>query len=407
MTGARGALTVAIVAGEASGDALGAALIRALKARWPTLDFFGIAGPKMAAEGARSLYPMDTLAVRGYVEVLKSLREILAIRRGLARTLLEFPPDLFIGIDAPDFNLKLEAKLKAAGIPTVHYVSPSVWAWRAERIHSIGRSVDRMLVMFPFEAALYEKAGIPVSYVGHPLADEMPLQPDRGEARAQLRLGPASVPVALLPGSRMSELEMHADLLIDTATELAARRPELRFFVPLATRETRDYFEARLYAKEALGLPLEMLFGHARLALHAAEAAIVASGTATLEAALARCPMVITYRLSALTYRMVMRQRIQPYVGLPNILAGEFIVPELLQADATPANLAQALGNWLDHRAARESVSERFAQLHASLACGHDERMVQALAPYLSKASHDDHASAIPETDRAHAALRR
>ena len=407
MTGARRAPSVAIVAGEASGDALGAALIRALMARWPTLEFFGIAGPKMTAEGARSLYPMDTLAVRGYVEVFKSLREILAIRRGLARTLLEFPPELFIGIDAPDFNLGLEAKLKAAGIPTVHYVSPSVWAWRSERIHSIGRSVDRMLVMFPFEEALYEKAGIPVSYVGHPLADEMPLQPDRGEARAQLRLGAASVPVALLPGSRMSELEMHADLLIDTATELAARRPELRFFVPLATRETRDYFEARLYAKEALGLPLEMLFGHARLALHAAEAAIVASGTATLEAALARCPMVITYRLNPLTYRMVMRRRIQPYVGLPNILAGEFIVPELLQADATPANLAQALGNWLDNKAAREAVSERFARLHASLACGHDERMVQALAPYLSKASPEDHDSAIPETDRAHAALRR
>ena len=397
---------IAIVAGEASGDLLGAALIRALKARWPDAGFHGIAGPKMQAEGARSLYPMETLAVRGYVEVLRSLREILAIRRGIARALLEDPPDLFIGIDAPDFNLGLEAKLKAAGIPTVHYVSPSVWAWRPERIHGIGRSVDRMLVMFPFEAPLYEKAGIPVSYVGHPLADAMPLAPDRDEARAQLRLGSATVPVALLPGSRMSELEMHADLLIDTATELARTRPELRFFVPLATRETREYFEARIYARQARELPLEMLFGHARLALHAAEAAVVASGTATLEAALARCPMVITYRLHPISYRMFMRRRILPYVGLPNILAGEFIVPELLQADATPANLAQALGNWLDSKPAREGVQDRFARLHASLACGHDERVVQALEPYLSRAT-NDHDAPLPEPDRRHAAVRR
>jgi lipid-A-disaccharide synthase len=289
----------------------------------------------------------------------------------------------------------------------VHYVSPSVWAWRSERIHAIGRSVDRMLVMFPFEEALYQQAGIPVSYVGHPLADAMPLEPDRTEARAQLRLGGTTVPVALLPGSRMSELAMHADLFIETALELARKRPELRFFVPLATRETRDHFESRLYAKEALGLNLEMLFGHARLALHAAEAAIVASGTATLEAALARCPMVITYRLHPLTYRMVMRKRIQPYVGLPNILAGEFIVPELLQADATPANLAQALGNWLDSKAAREGLRGRYARMHEGLACNHDERVVEALEPYLSRAASADHAAPLSETERRHAAVRR
>jgi lipid-A-disaccharide synthase len=192
---------VAVVAGEASGDLLGGALIRALRTRWPGLEFVGIAGPRMIAEGAHSLYPMEKLAVRGYVEVLKSLRELLAIRRGLARELLADPPDLFIGIDAPDFNLGLETKLKAAGVPTVHYVSPSIWAWRAERIPAIGRAVDRMLVMFPFEEAIYARAGIPVSYVGHPLADAMPLAPDRDEARAQLRLAPHAVAVALLPGS--------------------------------------------------------------------------------------------------------------------------------------------------------------------------------------------------------------
>ena len=377
---------IAIVAGEASGDMLGASLMRALKERWDGLEFYGIAGPKMQAEGARSLYPMEALSVRGYVEVLRSLRKILAIRRGLARELLDDPPDLFIGVDAPDFNLGLEAKLKARGIPTVHYVSPSVWAWRAERVAAIGRSVDRMLVMFPFEEPIYRKAGVAVDYVGHPLADAMPLRPDIDDSRTQLRLAGTSIPVAMLPGSRMSELELHADLFIDTAARLAKERPGMRFFVPLATRETRDYFEARLYAKEARELPIQVLFGHARLALHAAEAAIVASGTATLEAALARCPMVITYRLSPLTYRLVMRKALLPYFGLPNILAGEFIVPELLQDDATPANLAQALGNWLDNKAARDRLRERFAQLHESLACGHDERVARALAPYLAKA---------------------
>ena len=381
-------MRVAIVAGEASGDMLGAALIRALKERWPDIDFYGIAGPKMIAEGARTLYPMEKLAVRGYVEVLRHLREIFAIRLGLRKQILADRPDLFIGVDAPDFNLGLEARLKAAGIPTVHYVSPSIWAWRPERIHAIARAVDHMLVMFPFEEEIYRKAGIPVTFVGHPLADTMPLEPDRREARAQLRLG-GSPAVALLPGSRVNELELHADLVIETARELAEHRPELRFFVPLATRETREYFEGRLYALEARELPITILFGHARLALHAADVALVASGTATLEAALARCPMVITYRLNRLTWWLVKRKALLPYAGLPNILAGEFIVPELLQDDATPANLAQALGNWLDNKVAREHLRGRFASLHAALAKGHDERVVQALAPYLTKNAND------------------
>jgi lipid-A-disaccharide synthase len=392
------------VAGEASGDLLGAALIHALKARWPGLEFHGIAGPRMMAAGARSLFPMDKLAVRGYVEVLRSLREILQIRRGLARALLADPPDLFVGIDAPDFNLGLEARLKAAGIRTVHYVSPSIWAWRGERIHAIRRSVDRMLVMFPFEEKLYADAGIPVSYVGHPLADAMPMAPDRAEARAQLRMPAAATVVALLPGSRMSELELHSELVISTALELARRRPELRFCVPLATRETRDYFEQRLYARNAGELPLQILFGHARLALYAADAAVVASGTATLEAALARCPMVITYRLNPITYRMVRRKSLLPYYGLPNVLSGEFIVPELLQDDATPANLAQALGNLLDSPEARSRMAARFARLHEALAAGHDARVADALAPYLDPEM--EHAAPLPGTDRLHAALR-
>jgi lipid-A-disaccharide synthase len=398
-------MRIAIVAGEASGDLLGAALIAAVRERWPHAEFFGICGPKMMAEGARTLFPMEKLAVRGIVEVLKHVREILGIRSALLHELVQAPPDLFIGIDAPDFNLRLEAKLKARGIPTIHYVSPSVWAWRPERIHAIARAVNHMLVMFPFEEPIYRKANVPVTYVGHPLADAMPMQPSRNEARTQLRLAGAGVPIALLPGSRMSELEMHADLFIETVAELHKRRPELRFFVPLATRETREYFETRLYVKEARELPIQILFGHARLALHAAEAAIVASGTATLEAALARVPMVITYKLSPLTYWIVRRKALLPYAGLPNILAGEFLVPELLQDDATPANLAQALGNWLDHKAARERLRERFAQMHAELASGHSERIVEALTPYLERTTR--HGSPTPSPDgRQHAALR-
>jgi len=338
----------------------------------------------MMAEGAESLFPMEKLSVSGYVEVIRHLPELLSIRRQLAKRFIEDRPDVFIGVDAPDFNLALETKLRSKGIRTVHYISPSIWAWRAERIHKIKRAVDHMLAVFPFEEAIYEKAGIPVSYVGHPLADQMPLDPDRDGARSQLRLAKAGPAVAMLPGSRMKELVAHADLVIEAARILHKERPDLRFFIPLATRETRDYFEARLYALEANELPITILFGHARLALNAADVALVASGTATLEAALARCPMVITYRVPKLTYWLMMRKALLPYVGLPNILAGEFIVPELLQEDATPQNLAQALGNWLDNKDARAMLRERFAEMHHGLARGHDERVAQALQPFLA-----------------------
>jgi lipid-A-disaccharide synthase len=395
---------VAIVAGEASGDLLGAALVRAVRERFPGTEFYGIAGPKMIAEGARTLVPMERLSVRGYVEAMRSVPELLRIRSRLAAELAADRPDLFIGVDAPDFNLGLEARLKRAGIPTVHYVSPSIWAWRPGRLPSIGRAVDRVLTIFPFEAAIYEKAGIPVSYVGHPLADQFPLVPDRAQARAQLRLGDSATAVALLPGSRRGELEAHADLFIDTARRLADRRPGMRFFVPLTTRETRDYFESRLYAREAQELDLTILFGHARLAMQAADCALVASGTATLEGALARCPMVITYKVPALTAWLMNRNPLLPYVGLPNILAGEFIVPELLQDHATPENLEQALGNWLDHKEARARLLARYAAIHAALRCGNDERVTQALAPWLSNGT--SHAPQAIHGDPALAAVR-
>lgn len=374
---------VVLVAGEASGDLLGASLIRAVKARHPDCRFEGICGPKMRAEGATTWEPMEKLSVRGYVEVVKSLPELLRIRRRVADRILAERPDLVVGIDAPDFNLVLEARAKRAGIPAIHYVSPSIWAWRAERLPAIGRAVDRVLTIFPFENAIYEKAGIPATYVGHPLADQIPLESGREEARAQLRV-PRSAPcIALLPGSRLGELEAHADLYIETAQRLAERHPGARFFVPLATRETRDYFESRLYAREAQSLELTILFGHARLALTAADVGLVASGTATLEAALARCPMVITYRVPGLTYRLMMRKALLPYVGLPNILAGEFIVPELLQEHATAENLAQALANWLEHKGARARLEARYREIHERLRQGNDERVADALEPYL------------------------
>lgn len=376
---------VAIVAGEASGDQLGASLIRAVRTRVPDARFSGIAGPKMIAEGAETWVPMEKLSVRGYVEVLKSLPELLRIRREVTDRILAERPDLVIGVDAPDFTLAVESKAKRAGIPAVHYVSPSIWAWRAGRIHAIGRAVDRVLTVFPFEKPLYDKAGIAATYVGHPFADQVPLVPDRAEARAQLRVGPGVPLVALLPGSRQSELLAHADLFIETARRLADKRPGIRFVVPLATRETRDHFETRLYALEAAGLELTILFGHARLALQAADCALVASGTATLEAALLRCPQVITYRVPAITYWLMMRKASGSFVGLPNILAGEAIVPELIQDKAKPERLEAALGKWLDDKDARDALALRYDAIHASLRQGNEARVAEALAPYLLK----------------------
>lgn len=378
---------VAIVAGEVSGDQLGASLVRAVRRQLPEVEFYGIAGPAMQAEGARTLFPMEKLSVRGYVEALKSLPELVGIRSRLGSRLVADRPDLFIGIDAPDFNLGLERRVKRAGIPTVHYVSPSIWAWRPGRIHAIGRSVDHVLTIFPFEDAIYRQAGIAATYVGHPLADQLPITPARDAARAQLKLPLTQTVIALLPGSRRSEVTAHADLYLETASRLAERFPEARFVVPLATRETRRLFEDRLYARGAESLNLTILFGHARLALQAADVALVASGTATLEAALARCPMVITYRVPGLTNYLMRRSAILPYAGLPNILAGEFIVPELFQEEATAGNLARALSNWLTNASARALLQARFEAIHRSLRRDNEASLARALEPFLRGAS--------------------
>ncbi|MEO8101025.1 MAG: lipid-A-disaccharide synthase [Betaproteobacteria bacterium] len=377
-------MKVGIVAGEASGDLLGSLLINALNVEFPGLEFVGIAGPRMQAAGATSWYSMEKLAVRGYVEVLKSFREILSIRRGLRDRMLSERPALFIGIDAPDFNLGLEKTLKRAGIPTVHYVSPSIWAWRGERIHKIKESVDHMLTVFPFEPAIYRDAGIPATFVGHPTADVIPQAPQRDNARVQLRIKPNELIISLLPGSRQSELDYHAELFIDTAKALHRDFPAARFLVPLTTRETREMFDQARWKLGAQDLPIQILFGHASLALAAADVALVASGTATLEAALLGCPHVIAYRLSPTTYRLMKKKAYLPYVGLPNILAGEWLVPELLQDDATAENLARALGNWLRHPDAAATLRERFAEIHARLAVNNGERVREALRPFLA-----------------------
>jgi lipid-A-disaccharide synthase len=358
---------IGMVAGEASGDLLAAHLIAALKARSPGLEFAGIGGPKMMAEGFESHFPMDRLSVRGYSEALRHYREIMRIRRKLVAGMLADRPDLFIGVDSSDFNLGLERKLKEAGVKAFHFVSPAVWAWRRWRVRRIARSVDRILVMYPFEPPIYEKAGVPVTYVGHPLADIIPFEPPKDEARAQLRLPSRKLIIALLPGSRRSELQYMAGAFVLAAHRFRQEVPDVHFVVPMVTRETREMFERAIHEHQRQDLPLTLLFGHSHDALAAADLALVASGTATLETALFKTPMVIAYRQSPISWAIMRQMLYLPYVGMPNILAGERLVPELLQDEATPANLAGALLTLLRDTAAQKRQVERFREFHETL----------------------------------------
>lgn len=378
---------IGLVAGEASGDMLGAHLIAALKRRLPHAEFVGIGGPKMASAGMHIMFPMEKLAVRGYIEVLRHFREILGIRRKLIRHFKNNPPDVFIGIDAPDFNLTLESALKRRGVPTIHYVSPSIWAWRGERIRKIGRAVSHVMAIFPFEKPLYDAAKIPCTYIGHPLADFLPENPNRFAMREQLKLRQHAAVIAMLPGSRQSELHYMTELFIRTAQAISAKNPAVHFLVPLVSRETRSYFEEALYRLGAQDLPLTILFGHAHEAMVAADAVLVASGTATLEAALLMRPMVITYKMSPGSYRIMKRKGYLPYVGLPNILAGQFVVPEILQDDATPENLAQALLNVVGDQVVNEKLSLQFADMRRQLKQNAAEQAVAAIMPYLKAAT--------------------
>ncbi|MCU1784676.1 lipid-A-disaccharide synthase [Pseudomonas sp. 13B_2.1_Bac1] len=376
-------LRIALVAGEASGDILGAGLMRALKAQHPAVEFIGVGGPLMQAEGLTSYFPMERLSVMGLVEVLGRLRELLARRKLLIQTLIEENPDVFIGIDAPDFTLNIELKLRQAGIKTVHYVSPSVWAWRQKRVLKIREGCDLMLTLLPFEARFYEEKGVPVRFVGHTLADTIPLQADRAAARAELGL-PDGPLVALMPGSRGGEVGRLASVFFDAAERLQALKPGVRFVLPCASPQRRAQIETLL---EGRNLPLTLLDGQSHLALAACDAVLIASGTATLEALLYKRPMVVAYRLAPLTFWILKRMVKSPYISLPNLLAQRLLVPELLQDDATPEALAQTLLPLIDggeeqtrgfddiHRTLRRDASNQAADAVLSL-IGHKQEVL-------------------------------
>ena len=376
-------MRIALVAGEPSGDFLGAGLIQALARRYPEARFEGIGGPGMQAAGLVSHHPLEALSVMGIVEVLGHLPGLLAIRRDLRRRWRADPPDLFIGIDAPDFNLGLERSLHRAGVPTAHYVSPTVWAWRSGRIRRIRGAVDRMLCIFPFEADYLEARGVSARFVGHPLADAIDPEGMRDTARASLGIGPQETLVALLPGSRGSEVKALLPVFGEVAARLAAAAPGRRFVIPAATPALQARIEAML-AERATGPPIEVLCGQARTVLAAADAGLIASGTATLEAMLLHCPSVMAYRVNRLTAAIIRRSLKVRHFAMPNLMAGESLMPEFVQDRATAGNLAAALGELLDSSEQRTAMATRFAALHHELRRDAGERAAEALGDLLT-----------------------
>ncbi len=374
-------MQLAMVAGEASGDLLAGHLLQGLRRRWPALHSHGIGGPRMAEQGFEAWWPHDKLAVRGYVEVMRNYREISGIRDALAKRLLNDPPAAFIGVDAPDFNLGLAARLKQAGIKTIHFICPSIWAWRGGRARKMAAAVDHVLCLFPFEPALLRAHGVAATFVGHPLADAIPPIPPRAASRAALGLGAQEPVVAVLPGSRRSEIEAIAPRFLQAVARLHRQRPELRFVLPVAPG-LRTLLEP-LVAAHAPQAPLRLLDGQSHAALAACDVTLIASGTATLEAALFKRPMVIGYNMHALTWQLMKRMKYQPWVGLPNILCREFVVPELLQGDCQPERLAAAVVAWLDDPAASARLAQRFDDLHGLLRRDMASRATDAIAQIL------------------------
>ena len=356
------ALRLGMVAGETSGDLLAGLLLQGLKQRWPALSASGIGGPRMIALGFDAWWPAEKLSLFGYVDVLLNYRELVGIRNALGDRLIAQRPDVFVGVDAPDFNFGLEKRLREAGIKAVHFVCPSIWAWRPERVKTIAASADHVLCLFPFEPELLRAHGIGATYVGHPLAQVIPFEPDRAAARAALSLPETAQVVALLPGSRRSEIKLIAPRVLAAAAILHRQRPGLRFVLPVAPG-MRSLVEP-LLLRHAPGVPVDLLEGRSHEALAACDVTLVASGTATLEAALFKRPMVVTYVVSWFNALRMKRLRLQPWVGLPNVLCREFVVPELLQDEATPEALARATIEWLDDEPRRERLRVRFNELH-------------------------------------------
>jgi len=372
-------VTFAIVAGEASGDILGAGLIRSLRLRYPNARFVGIGGDEMIAEGFHSLVPMERLSVMGLVEVLGRIRELFDIRARLMNYLLATPPDVVIGIDSPDFTLGIERRCRDAGIPTAHYVSPSVWAWRQKRIFTIAKSVNLMLTLFPFEARFYEEHGVPVAFVGHPLADRIPMMPDTAGARQSLGLLEDAPVLAILPGSRGGEVERLGTLFLEAARWIQGRRPDLQLVIPCVNRDREKQVRALVEALD-VKLAVTIVRGRSREVMASSDVVLLASGTATLEAMLLKKPMVVGYRLSRVSYALVSRLVKVPYVALPNLLAKEQLVPELLQDDASPESLGEAVLERLENESERARLTAAFSQLHEQLRQGADEQSAAAIS---------------------------
>ena len=387
---------IALVAGEHSGDQLGAGLIRALRSRLPDAEFFGVAGPRMTAEGCAPWAAADRLAVMGLFEVLKHLPDLIALRADITRRLIAARPDVFVGVDAPEFNLGLARRLRRAGIRTVQYVSPQVWAWRQGRVHGIARAVDSVLCLLPFEADFYSHAGVHAEFVGHPLADQIPLVPDRAGARAQLGLADR-ITVAVLPGSRMGEVTRLGDAFAGAVAWLNERRPDIQFVAPMANARARAHFE-HVLAKHAAGVPVKLLNGESQSALAAADAVIVASGTATLEALFSKRPMVVAYRVGAMTAWLVRSFKLMkaPFFAHPNLLAGREVVPELFQEAVTPEAIGSAILHQLEDTAGRREIETTFTRIHEQMRQGANERAAIAVMNLLSQSGAAN--SAAPRT---------
>ena len=378
--------TIAIIAGEVSGDILGAGLIHALKARYPQAKFIGIGGERMIAEGFETLFDMEELSVMGLVEVLKHLPRLLKIRRSIIKQLSALKPDVFIGIDAPDFNLDVELKLKQRGIKTIHYVSPSVWAWRQKRVYKIAAATNLVLAFLPFEKAFYDRFNVPCRFIGHTMADAIPLKPNRDEACQLLNLDSTQRYVAMLVGSRGAEVEFLSEPFLQTAQLLHQRYPDVKFLVPLINQKRRQQFE-QIKQRVAPELDMILLDGNARAAMITAEATLLASGTAALEAMLCKSPMVVGYRMKPFTYFLAKRLVKTQYISLPNLLADEMLVPELIQEDCNPTNLAEKLSQYLSEDKSavqnRHVLLQRFVELHQRIQCNADQQAAQAVIDLL------------------------